>query len=253
MDLPPELRLQIYHLAMSAEHGGGEPRNLHGLREPALSLVSRHARAEAVPVFFARCTFYCEARSNYTDIARIDALAAMGQLRPGRDNAAIERLSRLGRRALRCRPSIKVKLETNLWAAQHGQRVFGDVEIRIFNERIALIDMPHDTPDEVVRAMRRRSLVEESTLRVRMHRGSISFDCVDPVPQTIFHTELNRARDGVMNAARNTAEACADFQDNFLGLSRNDLVRISKPLFYWSESLDIHMGDIDSKDWEGWA
>ncbi|KAK4900994.1 hypothetical protein LTR27_002177 [Elasticomyces elasticus] len=77
-DLLVELRLKIYAYVMATE----QPRLLEMFKLPVLAMVSKRVRAEALPVFFAKCQFTTEFMSNYPEAHILDTIAAGGILPP---------------------------------------------------------------------------------------------------------------------------------------------------------------------------
>ncbi|KAK4953575.1 hypothetical protein LTR10_008173 [Elasticomyces elasticus] len=77
-NLVPELRERMYFYALET----GKVRPLHDLRTPTLAAVSKQVRAEVLPIFFTKCHFRANIRSNYQDMAVLDGqgLPSRGQL-----------------------------------------------------------------------------------------------------------------------------------------------------------------------------
>ncbi|KAK4889336.1 hypothetical protein LTR27_011873 [Elasticomyces elasticus] len=67
-DLVPELRERIYFYAL----GTNKVRSLHDFRTPTLTAVSKQVRAEVLPIFFTKCHFRADIRSNHQDMASLD-------------------------------------------------------------------------------------------------------------------------------------------------------------------------------------
>ncbi|KAK3636656.1 hypothetical protein LTR56_000851 [Elasticomyces elasticus] len=67
-DLVPELRERIYFYALETN----KLRSLHDLRTPTLAAVSKQVRAEVLPIFFTKCQFRADIRSNHQDMAALD-------------------------------------------------------------------------------------------------------------------------------------------------------------------------------------
>ena len=76
LSLLPELRLVIYSYAMTSDPW----ERLSNLKLPALAMVSKQVRAEALPVFFATCHFWMYTVSNYIDAAILHDMAARNEL-----------------------------------------------------------------------------------------------------------------------------------------------------------------------------
>ncbi|KAK5728671.1 hypothetical protein LTR15_001810 [Elasticomyces elasticus] len=80
-NLVPELRERIYFYALETD----KVRPLHDLRTPTLAAVSKQVRAEVLPIFFTKCHFRADIRSNHQDMAILD-----GQDLPSRSELSKE-------------------------------------------------------------------------------------------------------------------------------------------------------------------
>ncbi|KAK3645191.1 hypothetical protein LTR56_009241 [Elasticomyces elasticus] len=89
-DLIPELRERIYLYVLDTE----TPHKLHTLKAPTIALASKQIRAEVLPLFFTKCHFIVEIRSNYPQISRLDNLPDQDRARPRNGERAEGQLER---------------------------------------------------------------------------------------------------------------------------------------------------------------
>lgn len=216
MDLPPELRIQIYSLV--AVDPDGKQQNLTGLVLPPIARVSRLVRIESLPIFFSDNSFYVVVYSNFRDrgIARQmrEKHGKNWKDQVPRQRSAFEKCGVLG---------IKREVKSMI-RALGANALFRNLEFNVVASEIVRMNLP----DEY------RSSHSAARIHLRVDRGrlQVSWPKGKLYPKTpgrwYFESEdVDDALESPVQAAKAIGS-----KEGFKGLTLKDLEKIVKGLRY---------------------
>lgn len=216
MDLPPELRTQIYGLV--AVDPEGEQQNLTRLVLPPITRVSRLVRMESLPIFFSDNSFYVVVYSNFRDrgIAREmrEKHGTNWKDQVPRQRSAFKKCGVLG---------IKREVKSMIRAAG-ANALFRNLEFNVVASEIVRMNLP-DEYRSSHSAARIHLRVDRGRLQVSWPKGKLY-----PKTRGRWYFESEDVDDALKDPLR-VAKAIGS-KEEIRGLTLKDLEKVVKGLRY---------------------